>query len=450
MCNKMVFTAKMVNKHGDVLSEVQVMENDIVVPENISKFGFTQEEQLELVRESQQRVLEKQAAFLNERCDGCPFCGSKVRMNGSEKSLYKGMYTDHSIRLKKWCCSSETCAWQENPSIKSHFGNNISQELLKAQAELGAKSPYREAAGALHLLSGKKRKINNPSRIHRTTNAVGKKIEECISKRTTDATDDTPEPAKVLHTAVDGTYVHDAENSGHNYEVMIGKIYKPENLVQVGKKRREIKEKHCAGSAMGDHQETMKARILEAAKREGLTKETTIIGLADGAKNCWNIIESLRSFCMVLICILDWFHIGKYVKNLTTQLPQYEKELLSAKDELWFGRTDDALTILNNLKAGMNNKDHIKKVDNFYTYINENRKHIINYDQREKEGLIYTSHVAESTVEHYVSPRLKKHQKMQWKRVNAHGVLQIRASMISGEWDEIWESCANDIFKNCA
>ncbi len=71
-------------------------------------------------------------------------CGLKIRMNGSEKSLYRGIYTDHLIRLQKFCCSSDTCSWKLNPSIKSHFGGNISPDLLKAQAELGAKTPYRQ------------------------------------------------------------------------------------------------------------------------------------------------------------------------------------------------------------------------------------------------------------------------------------------------------------------
>lgn len=448
MSKKMVLTVEIVNNNDEVLSKVQIKEKEIVTPEDISQFGFNQQEQLEILRGTQQTLLENQAGFLNKRPDACPICGSKVRMNGAEESLYTGIYTDHSISLKKWCCSSDSCSWQLNPSIKSHFGNKVSPELLKAQAELGAKGPYRKAAEALNLATGKKRKINNASRIHRTTNAVGKKIEEQVSKRTTE---DIPKPAKKLHMAVDGGHIHDAENPGHNFEAMVAKIYKPENLVQVGKNRREIKEKHCAGSAKYDQQETMKERVLEAAKLEGLTKATTITALADGAKNCWNIIESLRNCCLVLICILDWFHIGKYVKNLTTQLPsQYEQELLSAKNELWFGRTDAALTILKNLKAEMGNKDHIKKVDNFYNYIHENKGHIVNYDERRKAGLIYTSHVAESTVEHYINPRFKKKQKMQWKRVNVDAVLQIRGSMISGNWDKIWENAANDLLKNCA
>ena len=153
----------------------------------------------------------------------------------------------------------------------------------------------------------------------------------------------------------------------------------------------------------------------------------------------------------MLTCILDWFHIGKYAQNLKGQLlKQHEHFIDSAKTQLWHGRIDTALEILEKLKAELTSADHKEKVENFSTYIKDNREHIVNYDQRDQDGLIYTSHVAESTIEHYVNARFKKKQKMQWKRKNTHAVLQIRASIIDGSWDMIWKSAANDLLKRCA
>ena len=58
---------------------------------------------------------------------------------------------------------------------------------------------------------------------------------------------------------------------------------------------------------------------------------------------------------------------------------------------------------------------------------------MVNYNKRHHEKLIYTTHVAESTVEHLINERHKKKQKMQWSREGAHNVLQIRATMASEE-----------------
>ena len=133
---------------------------------------------------------------------------------------------------------------------------------------------------------------------------------------------------------------------------------------------------------------------------------------------------------------------------------QWPKEhgatLDAAKQELWFGRPSEALTILDDLKSQLTVKQQIKKVINLSNYIEDNKSHIVNYDNRKKEELVFTSHVAESTVEHYASARFKKRQKMQWKRDNVHGILQIRASMISGDWEMIWKESGNDFLKKCA
>ena len=85
-------------------------------------------------------------------------------------------------------------------------------------------------------------------------------------------------------------------------------------------------------------------------------------------------------------------------------------------------------------------KQHIRRIENFYDYINDNRERIVDYDARKKASLIYTSHVAESTVEHLLNERSKKKQKMQWSRDGLHAVLQIRVSECSNDWEYDWDN----------
>jgi len=363
-----------------------------------------------------------------------------------KQSNFQHVFSGHKVKLQKWICSNSSCKWQSTPSFYDKFKTNLSPELIKIHAELGSQNTYRKSKEMLALMMGERR-INNKSRIHRNTNIVGEHIETYILNTVADEKK-LPEPAEIIILNVDGVHIHDDENRGHNFEAMVAKAYKPENLKHIGKNNRPvITKKHCAGSAKKDKQKTMKERVIEACKLEGMTEKTTIIALSDGAKNCWNIISAVMSLCCCVCCILDWFHIAKYITVVKAQLPEIHADMIEiAKTELWFGRANNAINTLDILKATLTSKNEISKIENFSKYIKDNKSNIVNYNDRQEKGLVFTSNVAESTVEHYASARFKKKQKMQWKRANAHGVLQIRASIISGDWNDFWGKSANDIF----
>jgi len=75
---------------------------------------------------------------------------------------------------------------------------------------------------------------------------------------------------------------------------------------------------------------------------------------------------------------------------------------------------------------------------------------IVNYKQRKEEGLIYTSSIAESTVEYLINERMKRKQKMQWTRKRSHSILQIRAAMARDLWETIWDDIQLNEFRNAA
>lgn len=64
---------------------------------------------------------------------------------------------------------------------------------------------------------------------------------------------------------------------------------------------------------------------------------------------------------------------------------------------------------------------------------------IINYSQRKKSGLIFTSQMAESTVESLINQRCKGKQHMTWTREGIHPLLQVRAYVASNDWAQNWE-----------
>lgn len=348
--------------------------------------------------------------------------------------------------MQIWRCSNQACNWNKTASLVRQLSGTMHLDLIKVQAEHGANASYRKAADTLTRTIGKRR-INNHSRIRFVTKCVGNILAErqvkdegaletaeassqCFSRNKGATTDISSNGQKIatesLCAAVDGGHVHDTNHPGKNFEVMMGKVFNPKNVVRLDKHHTKITKKHCAGSGKYDKQKTMKANLVRAAKEEGIDKEkTTLTALADGAKNCWHVIKALEPLCLSLVCILDWFHT-----------PQLGK----IKSLLWHGCVEQSLAKIKELLDIITDEEALRVINNFYEYVSENKKYIVDYDERSDKGLPYTSHVAESTVEHLLNERCKRKQKMQWSRDGIHAVIQIRVSQASGDWDNDWEN----------
>ena len=102
---------------------------------------------------------------------------------------------------------------------------------------------------------------------------------------------------------------------------------------------------------------------------------------------------------------------------------------------------DNALVRLDQLIEQAGSKKEIDKITKFQTYISNNRLKIIDYRRRQKEGLVFTSNLAESTVESLINQRCKGQQHMRWSRKGLNPLLQIRAALKSkGEWENKWQT----------
>lgn len=359
--------------------------------------------------------------------------------NGHCPSTFEHVFGDHTIVLQAWRCSNIDCSWTLSPSIKGCLSGKEHIDLQKLKVEFGANHSYRDATSALNRFMGKDRPSINRMNIQRATKKVGALLENIHDKKESESPD-AVKPVEELYMVVDGGHVHDGEHKGKNFETMVAKVYHPDNVKRIDKHHTSITHKHCAASAKADEQSRMKRNVLQAAKKEGMNAGSTILtALADGAKNCWNIIDSLFPHCLAILCILDWFHIGKYILRVKQAIPVLDGILEDIKGKLWKGHVDDALRQISILLEQDQSAEHKKIIQNFHSYVDDNKDRIINYDERKRRALVYTSHVAESTVDHLLNKRAKKKQKMQWYRSGLHAVMQIRSSQASGEWESDWQ-----------
>jgi hypothetical protein len=408
-------------------------------PESILDLGLRHIEQISLLEKVQDVLLAEQTILIDLEDKICPRCGGKLKKNGYTESKFSAVFSDHELRIQKHRCNNPECNWQSFPTITSLFKTNIHPDLAKLQCEQGALFSYREAQKNLEKINCQERTVNNHTQIKRLTGKVG----EIISLQNSQiaAIKDTQEKAEELIVQVDGGHIPIQEKGKRSFEAIAAVIYQPNNLQRIDKNHRQIIQKTCVVSAQADELKTIKSYVLNAALKQGLDKQTKVVGLADGAKNCWSVLLSLQSHCQSLECILDWFHIGKKFQNVKQSLGEaFEKSLDSAKWELWHGHLEQALTKLILIGENLTDESKKSKLKGLQDYLQRNQAYLVNYEAKKQSNQTYTSQVAESHIDSLINARHNKTGKMQWSRQGAHQVLQIRAMMASNEWNSQWHN----------
>jgi hypothetical protein len=433
------------DSNPDLVERKIIDDKSVEKVTSIYELGLRHTNQIELLQNIQQQVLNCQAKFLKEDIKFCPKCGSKVNKHGYDNCKFHSVFTDHVVKTQRLKCSK--CSWKSTPSIKSLFGTSVHPDLAKIQSELGATHSYRESEKILGLQSAGKRPVNNHDRVKHIVSHIGKEIELENHQSSTDLIQATPSIELVVQ--VDGGHLKSTEEDKRSFEVMASVVYRPESVGKFNDKGRgTIYNKNCAASSLDDKQESIKRDTLIAALRQGMTKDTKVTAICDGASNCWSVVSHLRQHCKEITGILDWFHVAMKFQNIS--VPKGVKDdFEKAKWCLWHGDADKAIERLNMLLDNIPNKYHIK-IKKLITYVTNNKKYIISYEDRHKRGLVFTSNVAESNVESLINQRCKCQQHMTWSREGVQPLLQIRAAIHSKEWNQRWEHTVLSGLKNAA
>ena len=289
-----------VSNQENVIQRNEITTVAIKNPKHIIDLGLRHAEQIDLIQKLQDHLLSEQSFYLASEIQSCEECDKALCRCGYQSSKFHSVFTDHEVKIQKYKCN--TCKTSVTSSVKSLLGTSIHPDLYRLQCEHGADESYRKAEGDLSKMCNNNRSINNHNRIKINTNQVGAVLSE---KHTESPSDEAIEDSPSLLVQVDGGHVKTTDPDKNSMEVMTAKIYKPENVIAITETRSEIKERTCAASAKYDKQCTMKKYVKVAAEYQGLSKDTEVTGLADGAKNCWGIIKSLEKHCKSLTCILD-------------------------------------------------------------------------------------------------------------------------------------------------
>jgi len=429
--------------YKNTISRTVVMEGDITKPKDLFSFGYSYQEQIGLIQNLQDNLLKRQSELLAAE-DHCPHCkDNRMVKNGKRMSDYHDVLTDHKISLNRYRCKK--CNYESGSTVLKVIGTTLSGDLIRIQAELGSNYSYRESQELFAKFSSTERFINNHDRIKHTLENVGMQLDK-IQEETKELL--KTGPAKELIVNVDGGHIKTTEEGKRSFEAMTSVIYRPEALVSNEPNTRNvITSKHCAASARADNNEQIITNTILAALKQGLSTDTKITALCDGAANCWSVVEALRPISASVLCILDWFHLGMKIQNIA--LPEKSKaKLTRIKWHLWRGKAYNAINRLNSLidEVEVNYHDRLIKLKN---YIENNVDKIVNYRQRKKDKLVFTSNLAESTVESLINQRCKGQQHMRWSREGIEPILQLRAAIASNDWNNIWKMAVlNSVIKH--
>ena len=219
----------------------------------------------------------------------------------------------------------------------------------------------------------------------------------------------------------DGGHINTIEEGKRGFEAMTAVVYRPESLFSNDKDTRNyLTSKHCAASAKSDGNEQIINNTIIAALKRVLSTQTAITALCDGATNCWQVVDALELLAASMVCILDWFHLAMKIKW-----------------HLWRGRVDNALIRLTSLITEVP-ENLCERLVNLETYVKNNTDKIVNYREHQKQGLAFTSNLAESTVESLINQRCEP-QHMRWSREGIEPLLQLLAAIASNDCKDIWK-----------
>lgn len=434
-----ILTKRLVD--GKVVEEIIITDQPINEVKSIEDLGFTHKEQIDIISGCQDSLLKAQSESLFEDIEVCPKCQGKLKFAGKVESLFHSVFSDHKVPVKRRKCCNKECGWTSVPSIGSLFRTNSHPDLSKLQTETAANSTYRSSQKILNAMSYYERKVNNHKHLHRIVEAVGNYISEYQSQHIPREV----AASKELILQVDGGHLKTKDPDSRSFEALTSVIYDTENIryseprkkednEKIQPKRAEILSKNCAASALDDNLLTIKKQTLLAAKKQGMTIETNVTALCDGAKNCWSVVESLEDQCNKVDKILDWFHIAIKFQNIT--LPKYlTTKFDKIKWCIWHGMSDEGINrfdeIITKTRA-QKMKERLQKLKN---YLINNQHYLVNYSERYKEGKLISSSLAESNVESLINQRCKGQQHMKWTREGVHPLLQVRAAISSNDWN---------------
>jgi len=325
-------------------------------------------------------------------------------------------------------------------------------ELERVQAELGARTSFRDGARILEALLPVS--PANHESLRSRTHAVALRLEAAGRQAAAEVTavrDDTAKAAAADAgrpvVMLDGAYIRAVP--GHqvrNFEAVCGKVEREGHATRRFALVRSVAEQPHA---------LLRAALQGQGWREG----DAVTAISDGDPALPALVRSATAGPVEPI--LDWFHLSMrvhHVEQVMRGLCALEPPPLVLPDHaqidverlrslLWNGHHEKACEALGRIAswakdAVMPNEPAAEakfrrlaaRCAELRSYIETNEGALIDYGQRSRAGKPISTSRAEGTVNQLVNARMNKRRQMRWSPRGAHRVLQVRAAVLDGRF----------------
>lgn len=301
-----------------------------------------------------------------------------------------------------------------------------SKALERAVTDFGADSSFQEAAGKMKEHYG----LEVPAgMIQKITERHAETISDWKPEEEVEATN-------LLTAEMDGSMVPIVELEEKKEGVDVRKTrkvcWKEAKLCFA---RAQNKIDRVYGAIIGSPEEAG-IKLYECAQKVGLTEETYVHGLGDGAQ--WIVEQFEERFGTQAHFLIDFFHTCEYLSEASIWCNALDpkKWLKEKKETLKEGGCEK---ILKELKMKIKELDKVPDnsgIAKCVRYIEKRVKYMGYGEAKEKELPIGSGEI-ESSHRHVIQKRLKISGAW-WKAENANAMLQLRVARANGYWEGYW------------
>jgi len=420
----------------------------------LAEIGLMLAESKTLLARLQASMLCGQVAEYAALCRACPECGVlqplKDRRTRRLQTLF-GTVEVEAPRFKVCGCRRATPLAEMTVSpVCALLTAHCMPELERVQAELGARTSFRDAARILETLLPVS--PANHESVRTRTHAVALRIEAADRQAAAEVMAVQDEPDKVAAAdanrpvvMLDGAYIRAVP--GHqvrNFEAICGKVEHEGHATRRFAMVRSVAEQPHA--------------LLRAALQDqGWRESDAVTAISDGDPALPALVRSATAGPVQPI--LDWFHLSmrvQHVELVMRGLCALEPPPLAPLDcaqidverlrhLLWNGdheRACEALgrivswakdtIVLNDPAIEAKARRLVARCTELRAYIETNEGALIDYGQRYRAGKTISTSRVEGTVNNLVNARMNKRRQMRWSPRGAHRVIQVRAAVLDG------------------
>src|SRR2546425_4383542 len=386
---------------AETITDLVTLQKD---SQRIEHLGLTLREAKQLLNTIQRRVLQQQVEAFLALCSTCPDCGAPLKVKGYHSRSFRTLFGTCKLSSRRlYHCHCKRRKTTSFRPVSLLLTESVAPELLLMETKWASLGSYGLTVGALTdflpldvTLDVKTVRHDTLKVAERCEAELGEEQGSFIEGYPRDW-GTLPIPDGPITVGIDGGYVRDWDEKKRNFEVIVGKS----TLAF----RRDDDEAMPSSKRFGFVQTEdtkSKRRLYEVLTSQGFQLNQQITFLSDGE-------DTVRDLQLYLSPeaehILDWFHLTMKL----TVLDQYAKGLVHCdavlgeeireklerlKWSLWHGNLYKALYKIDDLESLLSNfeetypkfKQLLKAVEEFRTYITNNRHLIPNYGERYRNG----------------------------------------------------------------